>query len=567
MGDCTVARQGSLGQALIPCTRRPALACAVLCGLALAGPLRVLGRQPSPATSTTTAPNAEKLPIERQPYKILVNLVCDPSARIDGARRASLVREWQVLVHRFIGSPWVVSLAPDSSPLSNLDVDTLKPDAFANVGPFDKVWLIRIAHAEAGSGLVFKGREYDSTTRGLGTLQRRSVPSLANVARELLQFAQGLFNPTALITGQGGGRALLTVRGASIAPATPVGAVVATGAVFLPLRLILIKDGKTLINRIPFTYLRVETVDGPIARCAIVSPLYDPLTLRMSRPFTMVGVGVKPGNSPVKIRFLTKPDRTPAAGYMLTARLVPDGQPHELGLTDRSGRIVLKPGFADGLVTLRLLAGNVEPMVEFPIMPGESAEELSIPFEPKPLTVALEAQLDSLRDEVVDLVALRARLETRMKARLEGEDWDGLKATIEEFSKLTPHDSFAERLTKLKDDAAHKQAETKKAVLTRTAGAQISDLQAMIDRYLDDDVYKAYIEALDRSKTDADAKAKALAKAEAKKAANKAQAPTATAKNAAAATVGQPKNALMAPASAPKDKPKRPEPPRSDMPF
>ena len=210
--------------------------------------------------------------------------------------------------------------------------------------------------------------------RSSGGRSRRS----RNVARELLQFAQGLFNPTALIVGQEGGRALLTVRGASIAPATPVGAVVATGAVFLPLRLISARDGKTLINRIPFTYLRVEAVDGPIARCTIVSPLSDPLTLRMSRPFTMAAVGVKPGNSPVKIRFVTKPDRTPAAGYMLTARLVPDGQPHELGLTDRSGRIVLKPGFADGLVTLRLLAGNVEPMVEFPIMPGESAEELPI---------------------------------------------------------------------------------------------------------------------------------------------------------------------------------------------
>ncbi len=204
----------------------------------------------------------------------------------------SLIREWQVLVHRFIGSPWVVSIAPASSPLSNLDVDTLKPDAFASVGPFDKVWLIRIAHAETGSGLVFKGREYDTTTRGLGTLQRPVGPRrCADVARELLQFTQGLFNPTALIVGQEGGRALLTVRGASIAPATPVGAVVATGAVFLPLRLISARDGKTQINRIPFTYLRVETVDGPVARCAIVSPLSDPLTLRMSRPFTMAAVG------------------------------------------------------------------------------------------------------------------------------------------------------------------------------------------------------------------------------------------------------------------------------------
>ena len=41
-------------------------------------------------------------------------------------------------------------------------------------------------------------------------------------------------------------------------------------------------------------------------------------------------------------------------------------------------------------------------------MPGESGDQRPIAFDPKLLTVALEAQLASLRDEVVDLVALRA---------------------------------------------------------------------------------------------------------------------------------------------------------------
>ena len=64
------------------------------------------------------------------------------------------------------------------------------------------------------------------------------------------------------------------------------------------------------------------------------------------------------------------------------------------------------------------------------MMPGESRpDDMPISFDPKPLTVALESQLDSLRDEVVDLVALRARLESRMKARLEGEDWPGSAQT------------------------------------------------------------------------------------------------------------------------------------------
>ncbi len=79
-------------------------------------------------------------------------------------------------------------------------------------------------------------------------------------------------------------------------------------------------------------------------------------------------------------------------------------------------------------------------------MPGESTEQRPIAFDPKLLTVALETQLDSLRDEVVDLVALRARLESRMKARLEGEDWSGLEAELKEFTRLTPRDQFAQRL-------------------------------------------------------------------------------------------------------------------------
>jgi hypothetical protein len=395
-----------------------------------------------------------------------------------------------------------------------------------------------------------------------------------NVARELLQFTQGLFNPIALITGQEGGRALLTVRGASIAPATPVGAVVSEGTVFQPLRMATTKDKGIKVTKIQYTYLRVESVNGPVARCTITSGLYDPLTKRISGSTTLAAIGVKPGSSATTLRFMTEPDKAPAAGYLLTARPVPDGKPRELGLTDRAGSIVLKPGFADGLVILRLLAGNVEPMVEFPIMPGEIVEKLPIGFVPKPLTVALEAQLDSLRDEIVDVVALRARLEARMKARLEGEDWEGLAATVLEFSKLSPRNTYADHLTKLKDEATRQQTETKKAILTKTAQAQIADLQAMIDRYLEDDVYRAYADSLERSKTTADTNAKADAKAKALAA--KAVAtpngpkPPGSAlmtKNAPPAKDDAPKNLPGRPAAMPDAKPERPQPPPANVPF
>jgi hypothetical protein len=259
----------------------------------------------------------------------------------------------------------------------------------------------------------------------------------------------------------------------------------------------------------------------------------------------------------LRLRFVTLPDKGPAAGYTLTARLLPTGQTRELGMTDRGGRIVLQPGFADGLLILRLLAGNLEPMVERTIIPGKSSEERVIAFKPLPQTVALEAQVDSLCDEVVDLVALRARLEARMKARLEGEDWAGLEEAIREFVRLTPGEHFSKRLDELTEQAAPKQALSKTAILTKTAHVQVSDLQAMIDRYLENDAFKAYSEALERGKSGALAKVKERAKAQAKRVAPPLQMES---------KVAQPVPAPKPPAPT-QPQPKPAQPPPSTVPF
>jgi hypothetical protein len=520
MGNRPLDRQGFLGRCLEQISR-PALAG----GLLLLLPVLASGQE-------STAPPATE-EISHQAYRISLHLSADPAARLDEAGRSDLLRNWQILARRFVGAPWVISIAPAASALSNLDLETIAPEAFSSLTSFDKVWVVRIACDQTGSRLVLTGREYDVVTRWLGPPQQREVTAVADLPRALLQFTRDLFNPTAKIIGQEAGKALLTVRGASIAPASPLGQVAGKGTVFLPLRLASLPSGGVRITRIPFTYLQVEENEGPVARCAIVSALADPLTRRVANPNTLAGMGMKPGAVPTRLRFVTKLDRAPAAGYTLTARIVPQGQPREMGATDRAGRIVLEPGFADGLVILRLVAGYVEPLVELPLMPGESALEREIPIETLPDTVALEARFDSLRDEVIDLVALRARLEARMKARADGEDWTGLAESLKEYSELTLRDQLAQRLTKLKDNAATLQAETKKPVLTRTALAQISDLQSMIDRYLDDDVFKAYADALEQSKS----KAAVLAKARA--AAKRAPAP-APASGGATTIAGQP---------------------------
>lgn len=452
-----------------------------------------------PAAAASPAPEA----IDRQPYRIELHLSFDHSARIDHARRAALLKQWQAQVRRFVGPPWIITIAATPSPLASGNLETLEAEACSRFDPaFDKIWLVRISAARPASGLVFTGREYDTATRRLGPLQDHTAFVLADAPRAMLQFALELFSPTALITGQEGGRALLLVRGGSIAPASEMGKVVSKGTVFVPLRLITMKDHSVAIRRIAFTYLQTQETEGAIARCAIVSALRDPLTQRVALPNTLAALGIKPGNNTLRLRFLNRPDLAPAAGYTLFARAVPDGLAHELGMTDRAGRIALKPGFADGLVVLRLVAGTAEPLVEFPMMPGESSDEREIPIDPMPLSIGYQVQLDALRDEVIDLVAQRSRLEKRMEARLQGEDLEGLEQGLKEYVLLPSRDLYADRLSKMKEQAAKQQAESKTPVLSKNIQARFSELQALIARYLDNEAFQSYTEALERKRSE-----------------------------------------------------------------
>ncbi|WP_165245682.1 hypothetical protein [Paludisphaera soli] len=455
----------------------------------------------------STAPASEPEPLENRPYRIEVHLASDADARLDSGRRGALIASWLEMVRRYVGPSWSIRIADRPSSLAVSDLEGLKAGALSGFDPAsDKIWLVRVSVDGDDAGLVFSGREYDAATRWLGPLQRRKATARLDATRTFFRFTLDLFSPSALIVGQEGGRALLKVQGASIPPASDLGAVVTKGTTFIPLRLVTLRDESVGITRIAYTYLAAESVEGSIARCAILSAYRDPLSQRISRPNTLAALGIKAGETALRLRFVDKATREPASGYTLTERPAPDGPIRQVGMTDRSGRIVVEPGPTKGVVKLRLLAGDSEPLAEFPIMPGESAEEREITVDPLPLAARYQVQLDAIRDAVVDQVALRARLERLMQVRLEGEDWTGLQELLKQHDLLPPPSSFAETLKKLKDEATKLSYETTKTiVLTRNLQAEFSELEGLIEGYLTDDAYKAFAEALREKKRESEA--------------------------------------------------------------
>lgn len=440
--------------------------------------------------------------IEDRPYRIALHLASDPAARLDDRRRDELVARWLEMVRRFVGPSWAIEVAAKPGPLANDGLERAKAEDVRDHDPaVDKAWFVWATVDPATSELVFEGREYDAGTRWLGPLQRRAALSPLDAPRALFLFSLDLFSPSALIVGQEGGRALLKVQGAAIPPASGLGAIVAKGTAFIPIRLVTMRDESIRISRIAFTYLTAESVEGPVARCAILSAFRDPLSQRIARPNTLAALGIKPGETSLHLRFVDKATKGPAAGYTLTERPAPDGPARDVGMTDRSGRIEVEPGPTRGVVKLRLLAGDSEPLAEFPVMPGESAEEREIAVDPLPLASKYQVQLDALRDSIVDQVALRGRLERLMESRADSEDWAALEALLKEYNLLPAPGTFADALKKLKDEAVKTSYEsTRTIVLTRHLQAEFDEIQGLIDGYLGDDASRGFGEALESHK-------------------------------------------------------------------
>jgi len=475
--------------------------------LGLAGSARVVAAPPKPAE-----------PVDRKPYAIRASVGFEAGTRVDPARRSAILDEWQGLVRRFVGEPWALEVVEEPGAIAASSIEDLKADAMKPLAKgADKAWAIR-ARA-AGPGYVVEGRELDSETGALGEVHRREVAHSVDAPRELFHLARSIFAPTAEVGESKGGGVSFLVRGGSLLAAGPLGEVAPAGTVFRALRLFLKPDDSVAeIREIPYSYFRVERLEGAVARCEIIKGVGDPLTGRYARKNKLVALGIKPASAPTRLRFLIRGDRQPAAGYKVTARSPGAGtRASDVGITDREGRISLPAGFAAGLVMLRVVAGDDEPMADVPVMPGETRDERTIVFEARPLTLTLEARLEALRDAIVDVVAVRSRLESRMKARVDGEDWPGLAESIKEFRRLTPREQFIARLDALREDAQRREAELKTTILTKNARAHLDDTKALIDRYLDDDAIRSYEDAAERAKAEVGRQKAEAAKPKARK--------------------------------------------------
>lgn len=435
--------------------------------------------------------------IASRPYAIRAEVAFAPGVRLDARGQQQLLDDWKALMSRFVGAPWQVRVetTPDALLLGR-PVAAWGEGLPANSPP-DKVWGLVIA-AE-GDGYSLRGREYDTATRRLGPHHLRTADDPSDAPRALLELALAVFAPLAEISDSVADKATLIVQGGLIEPASPLGRFAAPGTLFRPIRIFYNPQGNSVfkIDDVPWSYLAVESVDGQVAQARVVSALAAPLTTRTARRNKRMALGVKPGTAPSPLRLVSHADQTPLAGYRLLAIPIGAGSPSPIGLTDRRGRLSIDPDKISGLFRVQVLAGDVEPLTEFPLVPGETDAERTLAVDPKPLTMEAHAELGALNDQVVDIVARRSRIFALLKARSQGERWAEMEQLIKDFRALTAKPAFQAKLDALRKKVTERQEQERRLILTKTLDLRMAEVQSLLDRYFDDEPLKPFLEELE----------------------------------------------------------------------
>lgn len=445
------------------------------------------------SNESATVPIVRELPLEQRPYRVRVSLAVENRPEFGQSFAERLPQTVTARLQVRFGQMWNVvaestnSWAPVSlDVLSRFDDEELN-DAFLPTEN-DKVFLVGIARRH-GAYAVF-AREWDRNSRAAGPVLTRSTYDRRLVADVVSDLIHDLFRPIALATSVDDAGVDLLIR---------AGEYLTPDAASLPFR-----EGDYLttyfryLNRqrelrqlqhVPWTYLRVDTVDRARLRCRVVSTFRRSPLGGARRRVELIGMRARPLFDHTALRMAPRGSTSiPMAGYRVDVMdrmpTADDAVEDRLSLTSSRRGVVEIPSFPEEPLRHLLVHSGKSVLARVPMIPGLEREmTLNPPSDRARLRV--EGALAMLEGDLIDTVARRAVLMVRARTSANAGQWDQVDRFIAQLKSLPDHDRFESQITAIRTPAV----ETSRRLGDRVAAMRINrmcdDLQEVATEHLD----------------------------------------------------------------------------------
>lgn len=453
------------------------------------------GAAPAEATTASTPP-APPLPIDQQPYRVLVALGVSTEPAGDDRYPHAVVEGLKSRIATRIGPLWSadVELAPWLTPgqesvLATFSESTLNARFLTSA--YDKVFL---ATLEADAAQIrTSALEWDKSSQTATAMTSR-LGYEPRVAVDRL-FAELLshFRPIASIeaTAEDGNSAELRLRGGELIPPDAQLRPLAAGMFLRPYyRHLDRKKELRQLQTIPWSYLQVTAVDRGRLQAEIKSSFKGVLTASRRRT-ELMAIAVKPRFEATSVRIYPRGQKdNPLSGTRVDILNRPptkeDAVADRLTLyTNRFGEAPV-PAVSDHPLQYVYVMSGKNVLATVPFIPGDQPRvELEVPDDSPRL--AVEGEVEILEAELIETVARREVLIARALGHARAAEWEPAERLVSELKDLATREALQARLERIRLPAVAAAKAAKNRSAESRINAMCSKLAEQIALHLDPD--------------------------------------------------------------------------------
>ena len=357
---------------------------------------------------------------------------------------------------------------------------------------YDKVIFLSVKLNIGQSNIV--AREFDVRTRRWGPVSSYTARQNSEVSRLAYTALKEAFSPVATfrMDPKNKSQMKLSIQGQAIMPGTDDFTWMRKGDVLVPILRKNDRDGMPRpggIFQVPWTFLVIESDQGTEWKCSVQSGNKRPFGLRRSGRVEQIALLARPSTNKTTLRLITKTEfRTAMPGCRFYEKTDKKGAFQLVGISDSEGKFIVEES-AEAIRMLWIKSGEFL-LAKVPVVPGYQPE-IDVPLPDDKMRLKVEGTLIRLRSELIDVVARRNILMTRIRVNLDAGNKTEAKKLFQELDDLPKRQVFSAkleqqaRLLSTKDDVAQKRidalfAKTKIVLGTFLDQKEISDIESKI---------------------------------------------------------------------------------------
>jgi hypothetical protein len=427
------------------------------------------------------------------PYRIRVWLAVRPSAEVGPVLRNEIIQTLVTLAPVYGGATWQLEAeeAPEtirSSVEAALDELTVEQIAAAREGALapDKVMLLSVC--EEASAFSIACRELDCRTRTLGSTVRTRSWQRARLARDAADAVADAFAPLVRVESSRGRKASVRMRASGLVRFDHCPSLVKTGDVLRPVIRRNDRRGEPKpggIEVLEWTYLLVREPQDYLLDCDVYSASRNPLVGRNSANLERMALRVRPRGPSTELQLVARGQSPqPLEGYEIVAKkpvaeeAADPNASVRLGLTDWRGMIAVER--TDLPLRLIYVKNGSHLIARLPVVPGFLPHQvMALPSDDKRLEA--EAFVKGMESTVMDLVARREILSSRIRRRIQEGKFDQARQLLDEIKGFQTKEDLEMMLTS-RQQAGLSSAD---AWQQQRIDQMLSGTRILLNKYLD----------------------------------------------------------------------------------